>query len=157
MLSIKTITYTSELSTDELVQKLSWTVEKIDSLFKPLFLNRSCETNKDWIGYIIKPSNKFTLMEPLGILSLIIMQVIIRGNIEHKENKTHVNIQFRLGWHTLLSSSMVYLMSALIIASHISESQYWSALFTLILPLVWSYLLIRKTKRMESKLDKIFE
>jgi hypothetical protein len=101
----------------------------------------------------------FKLIEPRGWFSLKFFQIIVHGQITKAEEKTLVNIQLRLGWHTFLTFSLICVMAALMIGIAIANGETNEigrvVSWLLIFPVLGTILLIRKLNAIERKIEDL--
>lgn len=160
MISFKEIEYDFDQNSDLVFSRLTWAVTRVDSFNKQLLSNFTKQTSKDWIGTLNERNHEFSLMEPSGSLTLFPLQIILRGKVIETNNRSIINIRFRLGWHTLSFFTLIYLTSAFAIGISIASGESQEILNALIwlftFPTILTYLLYRRMKKIESKLDFLF-
>jgi hypothetical protein len=160
MISIREIDYDTDEDSENVFSRLTWAVEKVDGLAGQLITNLTVGTNRHWVGVYDKDKMSFGLIEPKGFFSTKFFQIVVRGQITKRENKTFVNIKLRLGWYTFLTFTMLYLITAAMIGMTIAngEIEDISALliWLLVFPVLGTILLIRKLNSMEKKVEDLF-
>jgi hypothetical protein len=157
MFSIREINYDTHQSSEALFSRLTWTVEKVDGIGWELFRKYSPDTTKPWIGVYDKEKNTFGLLEPRGVFTMMPFRVVVRGKITSRDDKTFVNIKFRLSIGTLLYCLMFYLMTAFLVAGAISSLEINFIVPVLVWILVFpgfgTLLLNRKLNQIEKRIE----
>jgi|GEM_PF-2504349 len=160
MISIREIEYNTEEDSERLFSRLTWAVEKVDGLAGQLITNLTVDTNRPWVGVYDKEKMDFGLIEPRGFFSTKIFQIVVRGQVTKKENKTFVNIKLRLGWYTFLTFAMIYLMTVVMIGITIANGEISDVggvlIWLLIFPVLGTILLNRKLNSIEKKVEDLF-
>jgi hypothetical protein len=161
MVPLTTLEYELDENLDKVLSRLKWAVEEVelnwlDDLNK---WNTGPATHKDWIGEINKKSLNFKLKEP-GSLFKQKIKVMLKGNLELRASTTNVKIKLGLDNISFIWILMVYIISALSISDVFTNDEFNSYLalgiFLLAFPILGTYLLTRRMKRAERKLDKLF-
>jgi len=160
MISFRELSYELAEPSSNVFTRLTWAVEKMDSLFEPLASGTNKETRKDWIGVLNNESKSFSLMTPRKFFGFVPFQIIIRGQINETSNGSKVDLKFRLGWYTLILLGMMYLTCALVIGLTIGseklEDYIYMLLWILVFPGLWTFLIHRRMNKMEAQLDFLF-
>lgn len=159
MISFKVIEYELNESSDSVFSRLTWAVKRVDSLNRQLLSNYTKQTSKDWIGALDEKSKQFALMEPSGILTFFPLQIILRGKILGVNEQSLIHVRFRLGWHTFMFYTIIYIASAFVIGLTITSGdiyEVWNGVVWLLFPILLTYLLFQRMKKIESKLDFLF-
>jgi hypothetical protein len=160
MISIREIDYDTDEDSEQLFSRLTWAVEKVDGLAGQLITNLTVDTNRPWVGVYDKEKMNFGLIEPRGFFSTKFFQIVVRGQVSKRENKTFVNIKLRLGWYTFLTFAMVYLMTAVMVGLTIAHGEIEDIggllIWLLVFPVLGTILLSRKLNSMEKKVEDLF-
>jgi hypothetical protein len=160
MISIREIDYDTNEDSEKVFSRLTWAVEKVDGLAGQLITNRTVDTNRPWVGVYDKEKMNFGLIEPRGFFRTTFFQIVVRGQITTRENKTFVNVKLRLGWNTFLTFAMLYVMAAVMIGLTIVNGEIEDIggllIWLLIFPVLGTILLSRKLNRMEKKVEDLF-
>src|SRR5262245_55058592 len=120
MFSIREMDYETQEESERAFSRIPWVVEKVNNLSWQLISNRDISTNRPWIGEYDKDKMEFGLVEPRSFFRPQFLQFVVRGKITVSDGKTIINIKLRLGIHTLVMFSLVYLMAVYMIAEVIS-------------------------------------
>lgn len=160
MISIREIDYDTDEDPDKVFSRLSWAVERVDGLVGQLISNYTVDTNRPWVGFYDREKMSFGLIEPRGFLSMKFFQIVVRGQIAKKGNKTIVSIKMRLGWNTFFIFLMVYLATVLMISGTILSKDpsniFGLMVWLLVFSVLGTILLKRKLKNIERKIEDLF-
>jgi hypothetical protein len=136
MISVRTITYETSSKPNEIISRIDWEVEKVDSLLNAQLNSMTVETNKKWTGVVNKDSNQFNIMEPGKFFGIKMFQIFLRGKVIESDSGIEVKIKFIPG---------LYLFLCLIL------------LWLLVFPLLGTYLLIRKLNKLEKRIESVMD
>jgi hypothetical protein len=146
---------------DKIFNRLKWSVEEVETSWLDNFNNwkTSPETHKPWIGEIDHRSMKFSLEEPGSIFKRR-FNVVLKGKLESRASTTNVRIKLGLDNFSFLWIFMLYLGGVLIITDAFTNEEfnsYFALVFFLIAyPIMGTFLIMRRMKRAEQKLDQVF-
>ena len=160
MISIRKIDYDSDENSEKIFSRLSWAVERVDGLAGQLANGVTIDTNRSWVGVYDKETMKFGLIEPSRPFRIRFLQIIIRGQIIPADEKTKINVRFRLGWYTLfVSVAMCLATIAMIIETTIfgeTKDILWLVIWILVFPVLWTIILNWKLNKVEKKIEELF-
>lgn len=161
MISVRDINYYTEEESDKLFSRLTWAVEKVDTLTAQLITNFTVDTNRPWVGTYDKGNMRFRLIEPGGFFNAKLFQIIVSGQITKGDDKTILNIKIGLGLYTAMPSLMMYMFTTLLTALTILNGQ-WGNILSLLLwilffPGLWTLLLYKKLNKIETKVEELFK
>ncbi|MFN7438352.1 MAG: hypothetical protein ACK5SJ_18055 [Bacteroidota bacterium] len=160
MISVRDIDYDTKEDSDEVYSRLTWAVEKVDGLFSQLVNGVTVDTNRPWVGVYDKEKMEFGLIETSRFFNLQFLQVIVRGQIIPADNKTKINVKFRLGWFTLFISTAMYLgtIAMIIVTTIFGElKDVWNLIiWILVFPVLWTIILNWKMNKVEKKVEDLF-
>ncbi|NJM24926.1 MAG: hypothetical protein HC859_04830 [Bacteroidia bacterium] len=106
MIAFRHLTYQSGEDPETVFSRLKWAVEQVDNLHELLANNSAISTNRNWVGVLDAHLMTFALVEPREWFRARFVQVVIRGKITPDGGeKSEIEIQMRLGWHTLFAAS----------------------------------------------------
>ena len=162
MIPFSSIEYELKENPDKVLSRLKWAVEEVElSWLDDLNeWNTGPSTHKDWIGEINDKDLNFKLKEP-GSLFKRKINVMLKGNLELRASTTSVKIKLGLDNISFTWILMIYLMTALVISVFLINEEFNSYFalvsFLVAFPGFGTYLLTRRMKRAENKLDKLFK
>jgi hypothetical protein len=161
MISVRTITYETSSKPNEIISRIGWEVEKVDSLLNAQLNSMTAETNKKWTGVVNKDSNQFNIMEPGKFFGIKMFQIFLRGKVIESDSGIEVKIKFIPGLYLFLCLIFLYSATALMIGGFISlqttESIGSFLLWLLVFPLLGTYLLIRKLNKLEKRIESVMD
>ena len=146
---------------DKILNRLKWSVEEVETSWLDNFNNwkTSPATHKPWIGEIDHKNLKFSLEEP-GPFFKRRFNVVLKGHLELRASTTNVRIKLGLENFSFLWIFMLYLGGVLFITDAFTNEEfnsYFTLVFFLIAyPILGTYLIRRRMKRAEQKLDQVF-
>ncbi len=158
MIAVRNIDYQTDEGSEKIYTRLTWSVEKVDSLFGQLANGVTVKTDKPWVGVYDKEKMKFGLIEPSNFLNPNFIQVVVKGQII-ADTKTKISIKFGLGWYPIIVSLIIFLVTIGVIIMFVSSeelSELWKLIiWMLIFPGIWTILLNRKIDKMEEKVEDL--
>lgn len=164
MLPIRNRTFDSNDTADVAISKLDWKVEKVKRLTNPLLGDSTADTARPWVGKINREKKEFEITQTAPYLSLRLLegnffQVFIRGQIVGEGLKSKILLEFRLGLESSLLFVLIYLFPILTTYAHLRPDSegHWTGLLTgLVVPILFTFLLIWQLNRAENKLIDLF-
>ena len=156
--------YETNEDSERAFSRIPWRVQKVDNLNSHLLLNSNASTTRPWIGEYHKEKMEFGLTEPRRIFEPSFVQIVVRGKIIVKDNKTTINIRLRLGVYTFILVLMVYILT-IVMTVHVISSILTSgdvrylagfALWVLTFPVLCAFLLHLKLNSIERKIEELF-
>ena len=161
MIPLTLLEYELDEQPERVLSRLKWAVEEVEYSWLDNLNNwkPTPATHKDWVGEIDIRNLEFYLEEP-GHLFKRKFNVTLEGKFEIRSSSTNVHIKLGLDNFSFLSIVALYAIGVLSIADAFSNEEfnsYFSLLFFLVgFPLFGTLLIIRRMKRAENKLDKLF-
>lgn len=157
--------YETNEESERAFSRIPWAVEKVEDLNRQLISNRSVSTTRPWIGEYDKEKMEFRLIEPRGFFEPSFLQVVVRGRIAFRNDRTTINIKLRLGLQAFLVFLMIYLLTAVMMVEAISSVMSsvdkaniaGYALWILVFPVLGTFLLNRKLNAVEKKIENLFD
>lgn len=162
MIPLTSIEYELKERPDKVLSRLNWAVEEvelswIDDLNK---WNSGPSTDKDWIGEINERDYNFILKEPGSLLQQKI-KVILKGQLEFRSTSTCVKINLGLTNASFTWILMVYILTAMMISELFmnegANSYGMIIIFLIAFPVFGTFMIVRRMKRAEKNLDKLFK
>ena len=161
MISIRTITYETSSTANEIMSRIGWAVEKVDSLLNAQLNSMTVETNKKWTGIVNKELNQFNIMEPGKFFGIKMFQIFLKGKVIESDSGIKVKIKFVPGLYLFLCLIFLYSATALMIGVFIStpttENIGSFLMWLLVFPVLGSYLLIRKLNKLEKRIENLMD
>jgi len=166
MLTIRRRVYVSENNIDVTLTRLRLDVEKVPTHTYPLFGNVTVDTNKPWVGRIEQATGTFEIIQtnpyllPLRFLEGNFFTVFIQGNVSADGLKTKIEIEFNLGWRSLMTLAAYYLFPIILLIDLIGKDNLdelkgpaglW-LIFTIPLTLLLIYQVNRTDRKMRELL-----
>ena len=155
--------YETDEKSDQAFSRLTWTVEKVDNLTEQLMTNYTVSTNRPWVGVYDKEKMEFGLTEPRGFFNMKFPPIAVRGQITARDNKTLINIKLRLEGTCFIFYLILYLGTAVMIASVVVFRDIGDirtlgglAVWILVFPVFNTFLLNRKLNKIERKVEDLF-
>ena len=161
MIPLSFLEYELAEQPDKTLNRLKWSVEEIEISWLDKLNNwkASPTTHKPWIGEIDYENLKFSLEES-GTLLKRRFNVVLTGKIESRASSTNVKIKLGLDNFSFLLIAILYLGGVLFIADSFTNEEfnsYFSLFFFLIAyPMLGTFLIRRRMKSAEKKLDQVF-
>lgn len=160
MISLTTIEYDLDEQVDKTLSRLKWAVEEVEPSWLDIMnWSTAPATRKDWIGGIDKEELKFSIQEP-GSLFKPRFNVVLKGRMESRASKTSVKVKLGLQTFAFIFIFMIYIFTSLIIYDAFEDEKFNSffplIFFLVACPILETYLITRRMKRAEKKLDKLF-
>lgn len=165
MVTIRRRVYVSNNSIGVTLTRLRLDVEKVTMLTSPLFGNVTVDTNKPWVGRIEQVTGTFEIIQtnpyllPLRFLEGNFFTLFIQGNVFDNGSKTKIEIDFNLGWRSLIMLIVFYLFPIIILIDLIGEN-HWGELkgpagLWLIFTIPLTLLLIYQLNRTDRKIREL--
>src|SRR6218665_1538810 len=164
MLTIRTRTFKSDDSADIALSKLDWKVEKVKRLTNPFLSHATADTAKPWVGKIDRDARSFEITQTAPIFSPVFFkgnffQVYVHGQVFNNGQKSKVRLSFKPRLNTTLLFTLIYLVPVLVTVTTVTRGNgdWKDLLFGLVVPLLFTLLLIFQLNRTENKLIDLFE
>lgn len=163
MITIRTRTFETNNTADVALSKIDWKVEKVKRLINPMLSNSTIDTVKPWVGKIDREKREFKITKTAPLFSPRILegnffQIYIHGQIFDEGQKSKVSLRFKPGLHTTFLFAVFYLFPILMTITALERDDEWiSILLGLLIPLVFTLLLILQLKLTENKLIDLFK
>jgi hypothetical protein len=163
MVTIRTMTFDSNDKADMTFSRLDWKVEKVKRLVNPMLSNSTTDTVKPWVGKIDREKREFKITKTAPFFSPRILegnffQIYIHGQVLDEGEKSKVNLRFKPGLHTTLLFTLIYLFPILMTISALERNDdLIGILLGLLIPLVFTLLLVLQLKLAENKLLELFK
>ena len=160
MITLTSLEYELNEKPENVFSRLKWRVEQVESSWQD-YMNWSTTpaTHKDWIGEIDERNLSFS-MEEAGSFFKRKFNVVIKGDLEIRDSTLNVNIRLGLDNLSFLWIVMIYLGAGLFISDAFTNNEfdsYFSLVFFLLAyPILGTFLISRRMKSAEKKLDIIF-
>lgn len=164
MIPIRNRTFESDDTADKAFSKLDWKIEKVDRLTNPLLGSSTVDTVRPWVGKINRGKKEFKITQTAPIFSPRFLRgnffhVFIHGQIVEEGLKSKIILEFRLGLQSSLLFVLMYLFSILTIFDYVKPDHegHWTGLLgVLVVPVLFTCLLIWQLNRAENKLIDLF-
>jgi len=160
MITFTNLEYELPVDTKHIFSRLDWAVEEIEeSWIDWTNLSTGIDTNKAWAGKINRRNLNFTLEEPDGLFRRK-FNIIVKGRIISKGSKLMIKIRLGLDNPSGFFIVLIYLAAALFISTAIIENDLGSivplSFWLLAFPGIATYLIRRRLRKAELKLDLLF-
>jgi hypothetical protein len=146
---------------DNVLNQLKWSVEEVEVSWLDNFANWKTkpDTHKNWTGEIDRQNLRFSLEES-GPLFNQRLNVVLKGKLELRASSTNLKIKVGLDNFSSIWIFMLYLGGILFLSDAFTNKEfdsYFSLFFFLIAyPLLGTFLIRKRMKRTELKLDQLF-
>jgi hypothetical protein len=163
MVTIRTRTFESNDTADIAFSRIDWKVEKVKRLINPMLSNSTIDTVKPWVGIIDREKREFKITKTAPFFSPRIFegnffQIYIHGQVFDEGQKSKVSLRFKPGLHTTFLFTAIYLFPILMIVTTLRRDNDWiGILLGLLIPLVFTLLLVLQLKLAENKLIELFK
>jgi len=161
MTTIRKRTYESINNYQDVFTRVRLDVERVATLTNPLFGNVTVDSNKPWVGKINSSDGTFEAVRtnssvlPLRFLEGNFFDIFIAGEVSAADDKTLIDVKFKLGWFYALTFLLVYVFPIMLTIQFISQGDwdsvkgltFWVVVFNVIPTL----LLVIQLKRTENK------
>lgn len=165
MVTIRRRVYVSNNSIGVTLTRLGLDVEKVTTLTSPSFGNMTVDTNKPWVGRIEQATGTFQITQtnpyllPLRFLEGNFFTLFIQGNVFDEERKTKIEIDFNLGWRSLMMLIVFFVYPIILLVDFIGKDN-WAELkgpsgLWLIFTVPLTLLLIYQLNRTEKKIREL--
>lgn len=161
MVTIRKRTYTSRNNYQDVFTRIRLDVESVETLINPNLGSVTVDTNKPWVGKMNSTDGTFEAIQtnssilPFRFFEGNFYDIFIHGEVSVDEDKTVVDVEFKLGWFYALIFLMVYVFPIILTIQFISKGDwdgiknltFWFLAFDLIPTL----LLIVQLNRVDNK------
>jgi hypothetical protein len=136
-------------------------VERVAALANPLFGNLTVDTNKPWVGKINSSDGTFDVLQtnstvlPVRFLEGNFFDIFIHGEVSVDEDKTVIDVRFKLGWFYVLTFLLVYVFPIMLTIQFIIQGDWDSikglTFWFLVFDIIPTLLLVVQLNRAENK------
>lgn len=161
MIPLTYLEYESNDAPDKIINRLKWSVEEVKVSWLDRLNNRhpSEEATRKWIGKVDERAYSFSFVEP-GSLFNQHLNVVSKGSLQVRASSTLIKIKVGLDTISFFWITAFYLMGAGLLGEAISNAQFESygmlVFFLVGFPILGTFLIRRRMKIAESKLDVLF-
>jgi hypothetical protein len=130
MVTIRRRVYISDNSITVTLTRLKLDVEKVPMLTFPLFGNVTVDSNKPWVGRIEQATGTFEIIQtnpyllPLRFLEGNFFTLFIQGNVFDDGPKTKIEIDFNLGWRSLMILIVFFLFPIILLGDFVGDDNW---------------------------------
>ncbi|MBI3220734.1 MAG: hypothetical protein HYZ44_14565 [Bacteroidetes bacterium] len=161
MATIRTRTYESKNSYQDVFTRVGLDVESVATLTNPLFGNLTADTNKPWVGNASSSDGTFEILQtnssvlPLRFLEGNFFDIFIHGEVSADHNKTVIDVKFKLGGFYVIAFLLAYIFPIMLIIQFISHGDWDSikglSFWFLAFDVIPTLLLVVQLNRTENK------
>lgn len=161
MTTIRKRTYESKNNYQDVFTRVRLSVERVATIANPLFGNLTVDTNKPWVGKINSSEGTFEIFQtnssvlPWRFLEGNFFDIFIHGEVSVDDDKTVIDVKFRLGWFYALTFLLVYVFPIMLTIQFISQGDWDSikglTFWFLVFDVTPTLLLVVQLNRIENK------
>jgi hypothetical protein len=162
MATIRKRTFESKNNYQDVFTRVRLDVERVASLTNPLLGNLTVDTNKPWVGKINSSNGTFEVVQtnssvlPLRFFKGNFFDIFIHGEVSVDDDKTVIDVKFKLGWFYALIFLLVYVFPIMLTIQFISKGDWDSikglAFWFLVFDVIPTLLLVVQLKRIENNI-----
>jgi len=162
MVTIRTRTFESNDTADMAFSRIDWKVEKVKRLVNPMLSNSTTDSVKPWVGKIDREKREFKITKTAPFFSPRILegnffQIYIHGQVLDEGEKSKISLRFKPGLHTTFLFTLIYLFPIWMTITALRRNDDWMGIVVgLLIPVVFTLLLVLQLKLTENKLIDLF-
>jgi hypothetical protein len=164
-MTIRTRTYESTIGYENVFTRIRLDVERVATLVNPIVGNLTADTDKPWVGKINGSEGTFKVVQtnssilPLRYFEGNFFTIFIKGQVSSDQNKTRIDVEYKLAWYTSVIFLLVSLFPTLLATKFLSQGA-WDSLtglipWFLIFVVIPILLLIVQLNRIENKITDL--
>jgi hypothetical protein len=120
--------YESSNTYQDIFKRIRIDVERVSTLIFPIVGNLTTDTDKFWVGNINSSDGTFKIVRtnssvfPFRIFKGNFFTIIIQGQVSSQEDKTKIEVKFRLVWHVVLLLFFLFILPFMLLISFINQN-----------------------------------